>query len=624
MSKRDSEKRRRHEDALHRSAAKKKARQKSRLTSDQRRDDARKPKVVPSASEPVKFSAPYQSGQTVFGEAVSADFLVERIKKFDWRSSLVRLAHLASIVANDEAGPSCKRALILTNNALDQLTASEPRARAMLEHGRQFVKSINKPLIVAHEEALIFLEHLVLLYGSDGGKHASDGEIALWLLGAADQLAVWSEPDSRVLTQTEELAAELVNAYRFNRSSQDDERLLLRTEGIFGHPPRDGVFSNPKAWEELQQRAFRSDFISYFEEFIAPLHMLSHSWGHYNNKDNLPVLSRDSLSTAFGSSFVNHLSELTGTREELKTEILKRMRHDGLLPHAPTALLRKPFIELQSGEIVASSPWYVRNIARTGIWANFLSAAKQQLDDARGGEEWNVAFGKMLEHWCSRYASRVQAAAGRRIRVELPSHPGAPDEIEDVVTVEKGNKVTFFSVKARLVREDIARHSRSRTKLLDWYEEYFFKERTSKFRAGVVAQLNSRIEMLRKGEFEPRIARDSFVYPVLVTFDNLCAQTFLYEWLRARCKEKGLLQQNNVAPLTLAVLEDYERLIGASVYNKPIFKILEKRASPRLLDERLEVVLYKSHVPSRIPETNAKYRELTERVMRKVAARKKT
>jgi hypothetical protein len=573
------------------------------------------------ASNPLSFNAPYQTGKTVFGEAMSPEFLVERIKTFDWRESLIRLGHLSAVLANDESGPMSTRALTLTSDGLRSLTASTPEARAMLERGRRYLEAAKTPLVVAHEEALVFLEHIVLLHGGDAGGGPTEAELSLWLLGASDQLEAWQESDSRPLDETESLAAEFVKVHRFNRSSVDEVRLLCRAQGIFNTPPAEGSFASPQAWSELQRLAFGDDFTHYFECFVVPLVMLSHSWGkHADLKKSIPVLVPAHLLKHFGTEgqyFVDHLAQLTGTRNELKAEILKRMRPGMLLPHAPTALLRKPFVDLENGgEIVAASPWYVRATGRTGIWARYLAGAKAQLG-GKGGEEWSIAFGQMLEDWCRRYAKRAEAAARTKFRIELPSQPGAVDEIEDVVSIE-GNAITMFSVKSRLVREDIARHAISRTKLLDWYEQFFFTEKTAKHRVGVVAQLSTRIDMVRAGKFELRVPRDVRIYPVLVTFDDLCDNQMLSEWLNGRCKVHGLLQQDNVSRLTLAVVDDYERLLAAPFQKKSVVKILESRNSARLSNERLAVVLYGHEVEPRLPGTDEEYRALTDRVLKKL------
>jgi len=503
------------------------------------------------ASNPLAFNSPYESGTTVFGEPVPADLLVERIKTFDWRESTIRLGHLASVLANDEAGAESERGLRLTAQGINGLTASTPRDRALLARGRAYFANAKRPLVVAHEEAIVFLEHLVLLYGADSGDAPSEAELAFWLLAASDHLEAWNEADARELNDTEMLAAEMVKSFRFNRSSVDGVRLMSRARGIFNTPPAEGSFATPEAWANLQKSAFGDDFTHYFESFAIPLIMLSHSWGkHADLKHAIPVLVPAHLRNHFGTEgdyFVRHLADLTCTRDEARAEILKRMRPDGLLPHAPTALLRRPFVDLQNGgEIVAVSPWYVRAIGRTGIWAKYLAGAKAQLGDKRGGDEWSIAFGQMLEDWCRRYAKRAEAAARRPFTVELPTHPGAADEIEDVVGVEDAG-VTMFSVKGRLVREDVARHAISRSKLLDWYEQFFFKEKTAKYRVGVVAQLSARIDMVRAGKFEPRVRRDARIFPVLVTYDNLCDNVMLSAWLNDRCKAHGLLQQTDVA-----------------------------------------------------------------------------
>jgi hypothetical protein len=593
MAKKDAARRRRHEKAVGRRAAKQRGRKHG-----QRKDEPRPPATGPSAayvhaSNPLAFNTPYQTGKTVFGAAMSPEFLVDRIKSFDWRESFIRLAHLSSVLANDESGPMSKRALSLTSEGLGSLTASTPEARAMLDRGRRFAAAAKGPIVVAHQEALVFLEHLVLLHGGDGGEGPTEAELSLWLLGASDQLEAWKEPDSRPLDETESLAAELVKVYRFNRSSVDEVRLYSRARGIFNTPPAEGPFASPEAWA-LQRRAFGDNFTHYFEGFVVPLMILSHSWGqHADIKKAIPVLVPAHLRRDFpgeGQYFVDHLAELTSTRDELRAEIRKRMRAGDLLPHAPTALLHKPFVDLQNGgEIVAASPYFVRAIGRTGIWARYLAGAKAQLGN-RGGHEWSIAFGQTLEDWCRRYAKRAELAARTDFRVELPSRPGAADEIEDVVTIE-ANAIAMFSVKSRLVREEIARHAISRTKLLDWYEQFFFTEKTAKHRVGVVAQLSNRIDMVRAGDFEPRVPRDVRIYPVLVTFDNLCDNQMLSEWLNGRCKVHGLLQQENVAPITLAVIDDYERLLAAPHQKRSVVELLQSRSSPELKNQRLEVVL---------------------------------
>ena len=613
--KKRSEKRQRHEKSVRRRAAKQRTQKLASVRAQQ--PGMRLSPDGGDDIDPLPFVDAYANSLSVFGEQMPPAFLVDRIKSCDWRESFVRLSHLAAILANDPLGPKSPRALQLGKRGLASLTAHTADAQEMLARGRRFVAGARRPIVVAHEESLVLLQHLVLLYGGNGGARPDDGELALWLLGASDHVEAWLEPDGRALEPIEQLAAEMVKAYRFNRSSVDEVRLQLRARRLFEQPPRQGLLSSPASWAELQRYAFGSTFEHYFETFACMLCSLSHTWA--KDDSSIPIITPATVAELFGKDeafFVEKLAEVTATRAELVTEIKRRMAPGMLLPHAPTALLRKPFVSLENGQIVASSPWNVRALLRTGIWARYLAAAKAMLGP-KGGDEWSIAFGQMLEEWCRDYARRSTDVAKIAVRLELPSSPGAADEIEDVVLVDESS-VLMCSVKARLVREDIARHAISRSKLLDWYEEYFFKQKSEKFRVGVIAQLSARIDLLRAGAFEDRVARDVYVLPVLVTFDHLCANPALYEWLVERCKTHGLLQQPDVGPLTISVIDDFERLIGAPAHGLSPARILASRSSAPNRNERLDVVLFNHRVKSRLPGTNDEYRALTDRMLDKL------
>ncbi len=347
-----------------------------------------------AAAHPLKYMNKYENGATVLGEPMPAAFLVDRIKTFGWRESMLRLAHLASIVANDDLGPNSPRACAVTAAGIRSLTGSTPATHAMLARARAYVDNAKRPLVVAHEEALLFLQHVVLLHGSDSSTDGpTDAETAFWLLGASDHLGEWAKPDDSSMTDTERLAAELVKVHRFNRS-EDSVRTALRTDGIFGAAPWQGKLSGT-AWQPLQQLAFDEDFRGYFDSFVLPLFVLSHAWGSgLKVSDELPIIRAERFS-AFGGEgprFLSRLRSITASREELRSEIAKRMKPDGLLPHAPTALLHRPLIDLGEHGVLAATPWYVRNFVRTGIWNRYREATKQTVGERKGGDEWNRAF----------------------------------------------------------------------------------------------------------------------------------------------------------------------------------------------------------------------------------------
>lgn len=611
MAKQGTEKHKRHDKAKQRRNKKQRARRTAAQTKSQLRQD----KQLSKARHAEHWQAnevPYLSWKALFGHALSPEFLVSQINRFDWRRSFVHLANLAALLANDEDGATSNRIQRLTANVLDLVGSSSLRHRIIIERVRQDAARNHIPLVIAHEECIVFLQHLVLLHGADSGD-APGPEVWMWLLGASDHLD-WLQPDDRDLSRTELLAAEVLKVTRFNRSSVDEMRLLLRAEGIFGKPPGHGPFADPESFHHLQLSSFGSTFTRYFESFIPWMWSQSRTWGGEKG-ERLPIIHPETYKQfgTEGQYFIDRLAEFTATREQLQSAIRKRMRPCGELPHSPTALLHTPFVDLSDGHVVGSSPWYVRESVRSGIWARYLAGAKKILGNDRGGDEWLMAFGQMLEVWCASYAQRAEQASKRgSYRVLVPTQPGAADEIEDVVSLE-GNHVVMYSVKARLVREDVARHALSRTTLLDWYERYFFAAKSLSYDGGVAAQLDAKIIRLRAGDFEPRVARDVFVYPVLVTFDNLCGSKQLYEWLVERCRAHRLLQQVNVGPLTLATVADYERLVGAPVHGKSPAEILSARSSPRYRNERLEVVLAAYDVPSRLPDADSALEHLVSR-----------
>jgi hypothetical protein len=108
------------------------------------------------------------------------------------------------------------------------------------------------------------------------------------------------------------------------------------------------------------------------------------------------------------------------------------------------------------------------------------------------------------------------------------------------------------------------------------------------------------------------------VLPVLITFDHLFANPALYDWLAERCKTHGLLQQSDVGPLTIAVIDDFERLIGAPAHGLSPSKILASRSAAPNRNERLDVVLYNHRVKSHLPGTSNEYRALADRILDKL------
>jgi hypothetical protein len=468
---------------------------------------------------------------------------------------------------------------------------------------RKVVALHRDKITAAHEEALTFLAHIAIVYGGDGDDAPAPGELAMWLLCANDYLDHWMEPDARHLSRTEELIAEIAHVLRFN-NDPDRFSMIARTYHLLSTQPHRGPLSDPNLWRTLQHEAFGCEFREYFESFVAPLSLMSLNWGADAGANAIPVVSRQNLlsQTKIGADTASRLLDSFGaTREELREVIKKRMREDGL-PQAPTALYHHPLVQMDGDRFVVPIPWALDTQLRSGMWARLLGAAKNIQGDDVGAQIWNSTFGDAFEEWCRKVASTAFSEAKARGKLILPSSPGAPDEIEDVVVVDQTTAI-LFSAKSRFVAESVARHARSRTTLIDWYEKFFFADAVGSHRAGAVRLLSRRIDRVRSGEFEATIPRTTRLLPVLLTYDSLCEDVMLYRWIEARCRELGLLQQWKVAPLTIARVDEFERLMGFCAKGGrvvPLLRQRENRWRHRRLDQMLAETI-PADLPVRLP-----------------------
>jgi len=231
----------------------------------------------------------------------------------------------------------------------------------MISRAIERIKQAGDNMIVAHEEAITLLQHLVLLYGADDGPGPASSEMALWLLASGDHLDVWAEPDARVLTTKEALMAEQAKVFRLNRSV-DPMRSIVRTFEILRKPPRTGPLSDSATYSALQLDAFNEPFEDFFQSKLLLLYMLSISWGgDLGSVRGLPALDPQALATKPATtSLASFLLSQAATRGDLRVEIRKRMRPDGIVPHAPTALLHQPLVQISDQMIMAASPWMLR------------------------------------------------------------------------------------------------------------------------------------------------------------------------------------------------------------------------------------------------------------------------
>jgi hypothetical protein len=569
----------------------------------------------------IAYAAPYDTAETLFGKEMSAQELIDRVRSFSWAGSFLQLACLAAVVANEPGGSLSERVRRLTVDPISRLTGNATCA-GLLARGQAAVQSRRDQIILAHEEVISFLQHLVILEGAESGDAPGAPEVALWLAGANGQLARWSVEERESLSDDEALAAELVRISRFN-NRPDPLRALVRTHCIFGRKPSTGTLNDAERWRAVVVAAYPSGFDESFETGLGLVAMQAQRWGTQDDPSTYPVMNLDRFlaqSRITREAFVNALHGYIAKREELRTVIRKRTRQDGL-PHSPSALFHTPLVELEPGVLVAASPWAVTGLLRTGVWARFLRAAKS-LDSRRGGDEWLRSFGYMFEDWCRYVATEAESSLLRRATILLPSSPGAVDEVEDVVVVDDGVAV-FCSAKSRLVEAKVAREAVSATSIVDWFEKFFFETKGDDYRGGVVRQLSARIDKLRSGEFESSgLSRDTRVIPVVVTYDSLGESDILYRRVEEGCVRHGLLQQAGVGPLALARVEEFEQLLSRVARGKPVSELLLAREGIHR-HRRLDQILYEAEAPAppRLPFFEREWKLLTQRMVSRVTGK---
>jgi hypothetical protein len=537
------------------------------------------------------YALAYETSERIFGATLPAHELIERVRAYDWRESLIRLADLASIASHARAPGNSER---IRKRTIDPLTALTGSNETLLRNARVAVSQRRDQMVLAHEESILFLQHLVILEGATEGPAPGDPEIALWLAGANSHLEQsWADESSKA-SAAEGLTADMVRLSRYN-NNPDLLRALVRANTIFGTPPINTKLAEPAAWWRMQEVAFGKPFERFFDTGPALLAVMTQGWGSESQEFRLPTFGMQWLSSSAlpANEILDSLQWMTGTRESIATETRKRLRANGL-PHCPTALLHTPIVDLGGG-FVAATPGALVNQLRTGIWARCLAAAKSG-DVGVDVDEWNSAFGYMVEGWCRRVARAARESSACIARVVLPSQPGAPDEVEDVVVVE-GHNAVLFSVKSRLVDTRASREGRSPETTLSWLDEFFFAEKTKRHRAGAVSLLSKRIDMLRSGAFEAQgVARDVRVFPIVVTYDCLGENELLYRRLEEGCRRRALLQQEDVGPLTIARLEDFEELMVRVSVGKAVSGLLTNRERGDR-NRRLDQIIYEINGP---------------------------
>jgi hypothetical protein len=529
------------------------------------------PARVAGPPSDLNYLHPYDSSASLFGVEAVPHLLIAKIRRFSWKDSFFRLASLAASVANSD-GPLSERVRKVT---IDPILTDRRGPPGPFEKARAEISRRGSSIAVAHEEVISFLQHLVLLEGADDGQAPADVELTIWMATANTFLRQWAviEPD---ITEDELLAADLVQISRFN-NKPDPVRVMARIFWMYDtKPPSGRKLSAGDEWECLQLEAFGTSFRDYFATALAPLYMLSSGWGR-GSAQNEPIVNVATLVSETGvpaEVFAALIAPMSATREAIRSQVTTRA--DGL-PSTLVPLLERPFIEIETGVYVVASPWMMNTALHSGVWARMLSASKKLYGKRAGPENvWLPAFGEIVESWCWRVADEAQKTC-EVARIITPPPDARHEEVEDVIVVEK-DVVILFSVKARLMAVDVARNAVSPRKTLNWFDDFLFAKADGRYAKGALRLLDDKIRKLREGKFEKAgIKRNAEVVPVLVTYDTLGEHRHLYQRIEAQCRATGVLQQERVAPIAFARLEEFEVMMARLSRGEGLVDVLKSR-----------------------------------------------
>lgn len=506
----------------------------------------------------------------VAGRPFPIEHLVKELGEHNFRDTFLQVARLGSVAANSDGGSRGELAAELTTKLLAGYSGSLRPLEALVA---DFILAQGSRRTVLHEQCVYLLLALATLYCGEVGAAPSFAKVAFWLLAANDYLPSW-DADARALDTYEDAVAEFWRATRFNQGNHS-KRDLVRGALLFRERPPRGPLG--ARWEKLQIEAFGMPYDQYAAELAAPLSLLASTWG--TRLDNSPLRSPiiEPIQWCRGSdAHARFFSTRAWTRDEARLRLRESLGPSGV-PRGIGAFTRRPFMLIGS-ELLVASPWPVRESLRLSAWASYREA-EQKVTGSSGA--WMPGFGDLLETWCRRIANagapRIAAATGAEII--MSRNIGGDDEFEDVIITD-GRRLALFSVKSSLAPHTIARTECSKSEVVDWHERFFFEkpQREKRQRGGVLRQLDAKIRRVRDGALFPRVARDAFIIPVVVTFEHFGDSFALYSWLRRRCERERLLYQSTVRPPSVMTVAEFELLISLAASGADVLQRLGRWA----------------------------------------------
>lgn len=552
---------------------------------------------------------PWLGLHELVGVKAPVEALVRLLAKFDRSESLFKLARLASVMANGSGDLVGSEAQSWTNDLLAASSGSSDPWEAAVG---QAIQQLPEPRAIMHGHVALALQAAVLAFGAASEDVPSDGYLAFMMLAMNDYLHEWNSAPPKHVSADDLLLADVGLATVFNRS-EDIVRFLARVANIFGRQPTAGM--RKADWDAVQLLAFGCEYPEYLERFLAPLIVAASTW----SDDRAPVIHRAWLG-AFCEErpelLERWLKDASMQATEIGAQLLTERRPSGL-PGLTQSFFRTPLVTFDDQAFLGLSPWHVRDHVTYGTWGKLASAAKAHWKTS-SIQPYASHFGYQFEEWCAELAREADALPLFPDRTVLPTHPGAADEIEDVL-FQHGELVAFLSAKASLVPEANLKTAAHGGEYIKWLERFFFlpeaQGKATGFKGGAIVQLDKHVRELRAGAYADRNLDSALtVLPAVICFDNVGESSLLYRWIEEQCRSRGLLQGPGIRPLTLIEAKDYELLLGVAVHGDGVCRILEEKTQPAHRLRPLDRLLYErgQKLPdTRLPSVRATYERVS-------------
>jgi hypothetical protein len=559
----------------------------------------------------MEHARPWTPLSELVGAKLPLEQILGTIRGFNRRDGLFTLSCIAADLANTSGGILGKEARSWTHDLLVQRAGSP---NALEDAVSRAVARLGKGTAITHGHVLFVLQHLLLTLGSDEGRRPDDGQLAFLMLALNDYLPSWSE-ETPALSPTEATLASMFFATIFNESSDDPLRFLMRLVGIVGGDISGGPISADE-WRAIQAEAFGCSFEDYVEQFLVPVFMLSRSW----TSKEPPVLAPAAWTQGNAAALYARWFQEAALPDRAAS--WKPSTEEPLA--LPRVFFRTPFVSV-GDNVLCLSPWHMRDHARLGTWARLNLAAKKffRTDSI---QRFSATFGYLFERWCANVARTAAARGPFKGKLVLPSSPGAEDEIEDVVVLDR-DRVALLSAKSSLVPESQLKCARSLGDAIVWLRRFFFEDpqdaKASGHRGGALWLLDRKIQRIRSGEYAHRgIKRNALILPVVVSFDNVGESSILYKWLQDECARLGILSARPlVRPVTILTPDDYEAVFALASRGKGLCDLLVEKTRTAERLARVDWFLHRGGHTGRelrLPSMELEFEDLVGRAMERM------